>query len=140
MMIIHNKNNKGGEERKVTVFETKKLAKEDEQRIDTYWNIYEIMKDPSLTFERIRDVTQKSNVIHRDFKEILSEIEKDDSCQLPKNTKITSQRCIHVRDLLEENKDLPINCNPNPFNALEITKEPQKYDPKKIRMHRINEL
>ena len=61
------------------------------------------MRDPSLTFERIRDVTQKSSVgITRDLNTILNEIFKDDICQPRKNPDKTSQRCIQVKMLLRE--------------------------------------
>jgi hypothetical protein len=57
------------------VLENKKVVKtkEHEHRINTHLNLYNVMKDPSLTFERIRDVSQKSSVgINRDLNEILN--------------------------------------------------------------------
>jgi hypothetical protein len=65
------------------VLENKKVVKtkEHEHRINTHLNLYNVMKDPSLTFERIRDVSQKSSVgINRDLNEILNQIYKDDIC------------------------------------------------------------
>jgi len=82
------------------VLENKKVVKtkEHEHRINTHLNLYNVMKDPSLTFERIRDVSQKSSVgINRDLNEILNQIYKDDICQPRKNSEKTSQRCIHVK-------------------------------------------
>jgi hypothetical protein len=87
------------------------------------------MKDPSLTFERIRDVAQKSNVIHRDFKDILIEIEKDFSGLLHTNKDErdkSSQRCIYVKDLLMETSSLPIHSNPNPFIEILVSSEAKK--------------
>ncbi len=82
------------------VLDNKKVVKtkEHEHRINTHLNLYNVMKDPSLTFERIRDVSQKSSVgINRDLNEILNQIYKDDICQPRKNSEKTSQRCIHVK-------------------------------------------
>ena len=65
------------------VLENKKVVNttEHEPRINTHLNLYNVMKDPSLTFERIRDVSQKSSVgINRDLNEILNQIYKDDIC------------------------------------------------------------
>jgi len=81
-------------------FDSMKIVKtaEHEHRINTHLNLYNVMKDPNLTFERIRDVSQKSNVgINRDLNEILNQIYKDDICQPRKNSEKTSHRCIHLK-------------------------------------------
>ena len=113
--------------------ETKKvvITKEIEQRINTHWNLYNVMRDPSLTFERIRDVTQKSSVgITRDLNTILNEIYKDDICQPRKNPDKTSQRCIQVKQLLKD-INFPASTQEREF---EVQQEVLKW------MTKINEL
>ena len=63
-------------------------------------NLYDIMAEPFLIMERIRDTTQPSNVGYTNtLVNVLTELYKDDLCQPRKNTQL-ALKSTHIKSLL----------------------------------------